>query len=100
MIDKATYEIEWIGQLSKQLGKRGDPKILEKAIYAFTLLEQLKISGLDFIFKGGTSLLLLSSNPRRFSIDIDIITMYSPKELITYLDKIIERGSFSRWVDD
>jgi hypothetical protein len=61
MIDKSTYEIEWIEQLADQLGKRGDPKILEKVIYAFTLLEQLKIAGLDFIFKGGTSLLLLAS---------------------------------------
>ena len=60
MIDKSTYDTQWIEKLSAQIGKRGDPKILEKVIHAFTLLEQLKIAGLDFIFKGGTSLLLLA----------------------------------------
>ncbi len=100
MIDKATYELEWIFLLSEELGKRGDPKILEKVIHAFTLLEQLKAAKLDFIFKGGTSLLLLTSPPRRFSIDIDIITSVQPGELRAYLDKVIAMGGFSKWVDD
>ena len=100
MIDKSTYELEWIQRIAADLGKRGDPKILEKVIYAFTLLEQLKIAGLDFIFKGGTSLLLLASPPRRFSIDIDIITSALPNELPVYLDKLVLSGIFSKWVDD
>jgi hypothetical protein len=100
MIDQSTYELEWIQTVSAQLGKRGDPKILEKVIHAFTLLEQLKRTGLDFIFKGGTSLLLLSSPPRRFSIDIDIITACLPEDLTPYLDKVIRMGGFSRWVGD
>jgi Domain of unknown function (DUF1814). len=100
MIDKATYELEWIHAVSQQLGKRGDPKIVEKVIHAFTLLEQLKLSGLVFIFKGGTSLLLLSQQPRRFSIDIDIITSVKPEEMPAYLDKVVGMGSFSKWVDD
>jgi hypothetical protein len=100
MIHETTYELDWIQRLSGKLGKRGDPKILEKVIHAFTLLEQLKMAGLDFIFKGGTSLLLLSALPRRFSIDIDIITMIPPKELPAYLDKVLTTGKFSRWVDD
>jgi Nucleotidyl transferase AbiEii toxin, Type IV TA system len=100
MIDKETYQLEWIDRLSKELGKKGDPKILEKVIHAFTLLEHLKMAGLDFIFKGGTSLLLLSRRPRRFSIDIDIITPLQAKELPPYLDKIVTMGTFSRWVDD
>jgi hypothetical protein len=100
MIEKATYELEWIQRLSGELGKKGDPKILEKVIHAFTLLEQLKMAGLDFIFKGGTSLLLLSSPPRRFSIDIDIITPIRPEELPLFLDKVVTAATFSRWVDD
>ena len=100
MIAKSTYEIEWIRTVAAQLGKRGDPKILEKVIHAFALLEQLRVTGLDFIFKGGTSLLLLSSPPRRFSIDIDIITTTPPEELALYLDKVTGMGSFSRWVGD
>ncbi|MDP1762860.1 MAG: nucleotidyl transferase AbiEii/AbiGii toxin family protein [Sediminibacterium sp.] len=100
MITKDSYEPEWIYSLSEKLGKRGDPKILEKVIYAFTLLEQLKTVGLDFIFKGGTSLLLLTPTPRRFSIDIDIITPVKPEELLSYLDKVVELGIFSKWVAD
>jgi hypothetical protein len=42
-------------------------------IYALHLLERLKTNGRDFIFKGGTSLVLLSEEDSRFSIDIDII---------------------------
>lgn len=85
MIDKATFELEWIQRLSGELGKRGDPKILEKVIHAFTLLEQLRMAGLDLIFKGGTSLLLLSSFPRRFSIDIDIITSIAGTDTVGIL---------------
>jgi hypothetical protein len=100
MIDKATYELEWINRIAEELGKRGDRKILEKVIHAFTLLEQLKIAGLDFIFKGGTSLLLLSPIPRRFSIDIDIITSVRKEDLPNYLEKVATMGTFSKWVDD
>jgi predicted nucleotidyltransferase component of viral defense system len=100
MIDKETYELEWILRLSETLGKRGDPKILEKVIYAFTLLEQLRVAGLDFIFKGGTALLLLSTAPRRFSIDVDIITPVHRDELPNYLDKVVSSTMFSRWADD
>lgn len=100
MITKESYESEWIHSLAEQMGKRGDPKILEKVIYAFTLLEQLKTAGLDFIFKGGTSLLLLTPIPRRFSIDIDIITEVTIDALLPSLDKVVAMGIFSKWVDD
>jgi hypothetical protein len=69
MIDRASYELEWIRKVSASLDKKGDPKLLEKVIYAFTLLEQIVVNKLDFIFKGGTSLLLSTNPPRRFSID-------------------------------
>jgi len=100
MIDKASYELEWINRIAEGLGKRGDRKILEKVIHAFTLLEQLKIAGLDFIFKGGTSLLLHTPIPRRFSIDIDIITTIHPEEIQNYLEKVVAMGTFSKWVND
>jgi hypothetical protein len=100
VIGKETYEKEWISSLSAQLGKRGDPKLLEKVIYALTLLEQLKVSGLNFIFKGGTSLLLLSPAPRRFSIDIDIVANYELNDIPAFLDKVIAMGSFTRWTPD
>lgn len=100
MINKASYELDWIQKVSASLGKKGDPKLLEKVIYAFTLLEQLIVHKLDFIFKGGTSLLLSTNPPRRFSIDIDIITSTPQKEIEVLLNKIVSTGPFIRWVDD
>lgn len=74
MIDTKSYIIEWITDLRNKLGKRIDPKLIEKVIYALTLLEQLQLNNLNFVFKGGTALLLATETPKRFSIDIDIIT--------------------------
>lgn len=52
MISEKTFEIEWIKSVSQGLGRRGDPKMLEKVIYALYLLEQLRTNGLSLIFKG------------------------------------------------
>jgi predicted nucleotidyltransferase component of viral defense system len=50
-----------------------DISILERCMYALALLEALVQVGMPFIFKGGTSLLLLLEKPSRLSTDIDII---------------------------
>jgi len=100
MISEKTFEIEWIKSTSERLGKRGDPKMLEKVIYALYLLEQLRTHGLDLIFKGGTSLLLITDPPRRFSIDIDIITTESKEAIERTLEKIVEQERFTRWESD
>jgi predicted nucleotidyltransferase component of viral defense system len=56
----------------------------------------LKNEGLNFIFKGGTSLILLLSSARRFSIDIDII-VEKDVDIQRVLDRIITRNEvFSR----
>ncbi len=71
MISPQSRAPEWIMGIRK--GSRGsDPILVEKMIMALTLVEELRLSSLDFIFKGGTSLLLLGE-PRRFSIDLDIL---------------------------
>ncbi len=59
--------------------------ILERSLYALTLLGHLAESGLPFIFKGGTSLLLHLPQVRRLSIDIDIVCGEKPE----VVDKII-----------
>ncbi len=60
MIKDQCFTEEWLDQYKKQKDyKRIDKIILEKMIYALHLLERLKSNGLDFVFKGGTSLLLL-----------------------------------------
>lgn len=71
MISKENYTKEHIEYLRSKNGS--DPILLERTIYAFGLLEAIKKTGLDFIFKGGTSLLLLLDTPQRLSTDIDII---------------------------
>ena len=42
-------------------------------IYALHLVERIKSNGQNFIFKGGTSLVLLLEEGNRLSVDIDII---------------------------
>lgn len=49
-------------------------KIYEKVVYAFYLLEKLANLNYDFVFKGGTALMLLLNTFNRFSVDIDILT--------------------------
>jgi hypothetical protein len=100
MILPASFENNWIQQISKTIGKRGDPKLIEKIIYAFALLEQLKLSGLNLIFKGGTYVFLMSDPPNRFSIDIDIIVPHSPEKLPSYFDKVVNSGLFINWQQD
>jgi hypothetical protein len=100
MINSETHTIDWILNLKSKLGKRIDPKLIEKVIWALTLLEQLQLKGLKFTFKGGTALLLATEKPKRFSIDIDIITEHSEKEIIVILQKIVDEKIFIDWEDD
>lgn len=100
MIKSESHTLDWILNLKSKLGKRIDPKLIEKVVWALTLLEQLKINGLNFTFKGGTALLLATEKPKRFSIDIDIITEHSEKEIIAVLQKIVNKQIFLDWEDD
>lgn len=101
MIVLKTYELDWIYEVENNLGsKRFDPKLIEKVVYALSFLEQLKLNGLDFIFKGGTALLLVTEQPKRFSIDIDIITEQSQTDIESILKNISENSVFTRWEDD
>jgi len=100
MITVETYSVDWIQDLRNKLGKKIDPKMIEKVIYALSLLEQLKAENLNLIFKGGTCLLLTSPTPTRFSIDIDIITEQSETDITAALEKIVAKGDFMRWESD
>jgi hypothetical protein len=62
-------------------------------------LESLKTSGLDFIFKGGTSLLLLLGTPNRFSIDIDIV-LKDGQNLEGHYQAILKQGVFHRFEEN
>ena len=71
MLSRENYTKAHIEKMRTLTG--ADPSILERTIFAFGLLEAIKSVGLSFVFKGGTSLLLLLNEPRRLSTDIDII---------------------------
>lgn len=86
MIQPISFSEEHIRKLQKT--SKRDPILLERAVYAFGLLEALARVGMPFIFKGGTCLMLLMDRPRRLSTDIDIIV--SPG---TDLDAFISEAS-------
>ena len=94
MISNQSRTKEWIiGIRANSPGK--DPILIEKMIMALTLVENLRLSGLDFIFKGGTSLVLLLGMPQRFSIDIDIV-LTNGQNLDEYIQAILDQGVFQR----
>lgn len=96
MIKEHCFTEEWLERFKKLKDhKRIDKNILEKMIYALHLLECLKANGLDFVFKGGTSLVLLLEEYNRFSIDIDIICKTDRKSLETVLNKVVETSRFN-----
>lgn len=96
MIKDYCFKDEWLEEFKKQKNhRRIDKIILEKMIYALHLLERLKSNGLDFVFKGGTSLVLLLEEGNRFSIDIDIISKKERKELEHILQKVVDSSKFT-----
>ncbi|MDI6769244.1 MAG: hypothetical protein QMD04_06165 [Anaerolineales bacterium] len=58
MISAQSRAPEWIMGI-REVSRGKAPILIEKMIMALMLVEELRLSGLDFIFKGGTSLLLL-----------------------------------------
>lgn len=96
MINKESHTIEWITQVAKA-NRNADKILVEKVVKALTLLEQLKLHELDFIFKGGTALMLLLVTPKRLSIDIDIILPKKPKDIDALFTSIIESSEFTRY---
>ena len=96
MIDKVSLSGAWLEEKRKQYKK--DPGIIESMIHALYLLDRLTLTGLDFIFKGGTSLVLLMDKPLRFSVDIDIIInpAITREVLESHLTKIAASSEFIR----
>ena len=84
MINIKSFSMEHIESIKNN--KKVDINLLERSIYAFGLLEALVRVGLPFIFKGGTSLMLLLDKPKRLSTDIDIIVK-PETEVKDYLDQ-------------
>lgn len=101
MIDKQSLTSVWFDSRRK-IYKKADPSIMERMIYALYLLEQIQLSGLEFVFKGGTSLILLLNNAKRFSIDLDIIlpTGTRQDDIEVFLAKAAKDNAFLRFALD
>lgn len=106
MINDISYTKEWIMEKSVQYARgrrKADPILIEKVTKALHLLEELVLSNLKFIFKGGTSLLLLLDKMHRFSIDIDIIIEddKSDVDMEVILKNLINRSKiFTHYQED
>ncbi|MCF8372692.1 MAG: nucleotidyl transferase AbiEii/AbiGii toxin family protein [Bacteroidales bacterium] len=98
MILKNSHTKEWIDTFRDKAGyNKSDPSLIEKMINALTLLEELTKSGLNFVFKGGTSLILMFENANRFSIDIDISTTENREDIEGSLDQVCDNSIFNKW---
>jgi len=98
MIKKTCFDSNWIKNLHKEI--KADPILIEKAIYAFELLGNLVENGLNLVFKGGTSLMLLIPDLKRFSIDLDVITNEDDKKLEEIFNTLMKQRIFNRWEED
>ena len=99
MISSQSRTKEWIMGIRGASRSATDPILIEKMILALTLLENLKTGGLEYIFKGGTSMLLVMGEPRRFSIDLDIV-MEADHGLDEALQSVHQQGVFHRYEAD
>jgi len=99
MISSQSRTSEWIMKIRGTSQTPTDPILIEKMILALTLLENLRAGGIDFIFKGGTSLLLILGTPMRFSIDLDIV-METDQGLEEAIQQVIQQGVFHRFEKD
>ena len=95
MIIKDCFTRQWIETVSDRF-QYHDVNLIEKVIRAFSLVEMLSESGCPFIWKGGSSLmLLLGSDLHRLSIDVDIICPPGT-DIEQYLGRYIDYGFVSR----
>ncbi|MEQ6121519.1 nucleotidyl transferase AbiEii/AbiGii toxin family protein [Reichenbachiella sp. MALMAid0571] len=96
MISKDSLHIDWITKVSSA-NRKADKILVEKVIRALMLLEGLVKQNLDFVFKGGTALMLILDSSKRLSIDIDIIIENKPKNLENTFMALLEEQDFSRF---
>lgn len=99
MFSPEVFQKTWIDQQRRTLGNC-DPGILEKTVYALTLLGHLVESRMPFLFKGGTSLLLHLNPIRRLSRDIDIVCGLPPEEVDAVLAEVAKKEPFMRHEED
>lgn len=98
MISTVSLQEKWIQLRAKD--HKTDEILIEKMVRALYLLELVQRSSMEFIFKGGTALILLLPAPKRFSIDIDIIVPEKPADIESIFEQIIEKSDFLEYEKD
>lgn len=81
MLHRRCFEKTWI-DAKRAEQSIADPGLLEKCIHALHLLCLLADSGLDFVFKGGTSMLLLLSRVKQV---VDVGTLFDQASDLTLI---------------
>ena len=95
MISKECFTEGWIERVSSEKNYP-DKNLIEKVIRAFSLVELLVESGCPFVWKGGTSLMLiLGQQLHRLGIDVDIICPPGT-DINKYLEKYEDYGFVSK----
>jgi hypothetical protein len=94
MIHDRCTSNEWISEVAKK--NKADKVLVQKLIRALILLEGLKESGLSFVFKGGTALMLMLNSTKRLSIDIDIIVPTEIKDINKLLNDVAAKKGFTK----
>lgn len=95
MIKINNLNTDWIKKVSAD-NHNVDRILIEKVIRVLLLLEGLVKQKLHFVFKGGTSLMLLLNSSKRLSLDADILMEWKPENLEQLLDEICFMQGFTR----
>lgn len=96
ILDPKCFTEKYLREIREDLKAR-DLGTLEKCVLALELVGRLQQGGLNFIFKGGTSLLLHLPEPRRLSIDVDIICLDEAQKLKEVLESVGKDAPFAHW---
>jgi hypothetical protein len=96
MIDQAKLTLAWVNQASIN-NNNADRILVDRVIHALLLLEGLVKQKLDFVFKGGTALMLRFGSAKRLSIDIDIIIPKRPENLDRVFNDLVKGQGFRRF---
>ncbi len=96
MLSKDSLHIDWITKVSTA-NRNADKILVEKVIRALMLLEGLVKQNLDFVFKGGTALMLILDSSKRLSIDIDIVIEKESENLEEIFKALLKEQGFTRF---
>ena len=99
MIASKCFKNDWVMSVQAEM-PHADKLTIERSIHALALLEHLGKSGLHFVFKGGTCMMLHLKDVRRLSVDIDIVCTEGMTKISPVLEEISHKDPFKNWDED